>query len=111
MIGKICPVLNLKPTHFKDGWASFDSIDIEQLKSLMMLNCELSSETPILKTIFIMAEHPEIMCFGEVSEKGLIKILGLRGFPSDELCVRFIKDITEQVSKKKINNSYIYVEW
>ena len=104
-------ILDLKPTHFIDGWASFDNIDIKQLKSVMELDCELSPVTPIIKTIFIMAEHPEIMCFGEISDKGIIKILGLRGFPSDSVCARLVKDITENVTRRKIDDGYIYVEW
>jgi hypothetical protein len=111
MIGKICPILNLKPTHFNNGWASFDNISFTQLRNIMESGCIIGKDIPVLRTILIMTEYPDTQCFGEISRDGVIKLQGLRGFPTDDVCIRFITDLTETASRRKIEDSYFYVEW
>lgn len=108
-------ILNLKPTHFNDGWASFDNINFTQLREVMNLGCMIPTmgqdNIPVLRTILIMSEYPDTQCFGQISQDGIIKLQGFRGFPNGDVCNRFIKDLTEIASKRKIVDSYFYVEW
>ena len=104
-------ILNIKPTHFHDGWASFDAINYYQLSQACVSGCRLKLAPNTLRSKIILHEHPELMCFGKVSNNGDIIIQGISGFPGDNTCVRYLKDISGSARKSKIDDNYVYVEW
>ena len=52
-----------------------------------------------------------MMCFGKVNMDGDIKIEGVCGFPSGDICLKYLRDVSDSAKKKKITDSYVYVEW
>ena len=102
-------ILNLKPSHFKDGWASFDALSYQELIPLIKISRNLLWSD--FRIINILINFDELMCFGKVNMDGDIKIEGVCGFPSGDTCLKYLRDVSELAKKKKISNNYVYVEW
>ena len=111
MIKVIPKIFNIKPTHFKNGWAFFDALGRKELASALSNGCKLVSNGQMVKTCIIMKAYPELMCFGKVSEKGEISIEGITGFPAHDSCLKVIDSFYTDVKKKKISSAYVFVEW
>jgi hypothetical protein len=101
--------LNLKPSHFVDGWAYFDAVTYQQLIPLIKISRNLLWSD--FRIINILTTFEELMCFGKVNMEGDIKIEGVCGFPSGETCLKYLRDVSESAKKKNITDNYIYVEW
>jgi len=102
-------ILNLKPSHFVDGWASFDALSYQELIPLIEISRNLLWSD--FRIINILINFDELMCFGKVNMDGDIKIEGVCGFPSGDTCLKYLRDVSDSAKKKKITNSYVYVEW
>lgn len=104
-------IFDIKPSHFKDGWAVFDAMNRNQLAVALKHGCKLVPNGYIVKTAVLLKAYPELMCFGRVSEEGQVIIEGITGFPSNDACLRVLEGFSHNVRKKKITPSYVYVEW
>jgi len=111
LLKNICHCFNLKETHFDGEWASFDAIDYYTLSQACGSGCKLIITNNTQKIITVLSEYWNLMCFGKVSKHGEIVLLGITGFPNNDVCVRYLKDISEGARKKKIENNYVFVEW
>lgn len=108
---EILKLLKIKPSHFNAGWANFDELDYYKLSQACGSGANLMLEPNTSKSTVILFEHPELMCFGKISEKGDIVIEGISGFPSDDTCVKYLKDVAGLANKRKIDNNFVYIEW
>jgi kynureninase len=108
---EILKFLKIKPSHFNDGWANFDEVDYYNLSTICGMGANLVVEINTTRSVTILYEHSELMCFGKISEKGEIVIEGITGFPSDEICVKYLKDVSGLAKKRKIDEKYVYIEW
>jgi len=104
-------ILNVKKSHFVDGWANFDAVDYYHLSESCGEGCNLQLEPNTSKITVMLYEHPELMCFGKVSENGEIVLQGITGFPNDNVCVKYLRDISETAKKRKITSNYAYIEF
>jgi hypothetical protein len=102
-------ILKLKPSHFIDGWASFDALSYQELIPLIKISRNLLWGD--FRIINILINFSELMCFGKVNMDGDIKIEGVCGFPSGDTCLKYLRDVSDLAKKKKITDSYVYVEW
>lgn len=100
---------NLKPSHFVDGWAAFDALSYQELIPLIKISRNLLWSD--FRIINILTNFEEMMCFGKVNMDGDIKIEGVCGFPSGDTCLKYLRDVSDSAKKKKITDSYVYVEW
>lgn len=104
-------IFNIKPSHFKNGWAFFDAMSRKELALALEIGCKLVPNGHMLKTTILMRTYPEFMCFGKVNKEGEIMIEGITGYPSNDVCLRIIDSFYPDAKKKKIDPSYVYVEW
>jgi hypothetical protein len=102
---------NIKKSHFKDGWANFDAMDYYKLSQACASGCRMTISPNTQKTVTILWEYPNMMCFGKVSEKGDIVLSGITGFPNDNVCVKYMKDVSDSAKRKKIEDNYVFIEW
>jgi hypothetical protein len=102
-------ILNLKSSHFVDGWAAFDALSYQELIPLIKISRNLLWSD--FRIINILTNFEEMMCFGKVNMDGDIKIEGVCGFPSGDTCLKYLRDVSDSAKKKKITDSYVYVEW
>jgi len=108
----ILNVFNIKTGHFVDGWAKFDETTYNQLAQAISFGCSIKVESgPYLKTLEVLLQYPELMCFGKVSKDGVIVIEGITGFPNDDVCVRFLNNAFEKATRKRIGRDYIFIEF
>jgi hypothetical protein len=108
-MNKFLKTFNLKPSHFVDGWASFDALSYQELVPLIKISRNLLWSN--FRIINILTNFEEMMCFGKVNMDGDIKIEGVCGFPSGDTCLKYLRDVSDSAKKKKITDSYVYVEW
>jgi len=105
-------ILKIKQTHFVDGWAKFDETTYYELSQACGMGCSIKTEQgSYLRAINILFEYPDLMCFGKASEEGVIVIEGITGFPSDDICVRFLNHAFEKATRKRIGRDYIFIEF
>lgn len=109
---KYLEYLNLKPSHFNNDVASFDQVShYDILKSISSGASYDQTDVNNLMVIDIITKFNEMMCFGKIDNKGLIKFGGISGFPFDSKCVDHIDNLIPFDAKnRKINHCNIFVE-
>jgi len=103
--------LGISPKHFYNGVANFDAVDYYHLSQACGSGCKLKLTPNTSRITNILFEFSELMCFGKVSIDGEITLIGITGFPGDDTCVRYLRDISASANKKKISNNYVFIEW
>lgn len=108
-------ILNVKPSHFVNGKAKFDGIGKSELMEALRAGCSMSIiNGTTMKSWTILTLYDNLMCFGTVNMLGVVEVEGLCGFPLEgdgDCCVRYLENVSDGASKKKITPSYIFIEW
>ena len=105
--------LNLKPSHFNNGVASFDQVSHTDIVKATLDGADFDRSNMINNMVIdIINKYKELMAFGKIDESGLMKFEGFSGFPFDSKCVEYLdKIIGTGVKKRKINHCNIFVEF
>jgi hypothetical protein len=109
---KFLKTLNLKKTHFVNGWANIDQVSHSQILELLSLGCyynKFDGRVPV--TLNILNNFKELMVFGKISDKGYMYFYGVTGFPFNSKCVEFCREISKRATISKIHHHSIYIEW
>ena len=104
--------LNLKPSHFNHGIASFDQVSHTDI---IRATCDGADydKTNInnVMIIDIISKYKELMAFGRIDLSGMMKFEGISGFPFDSKCVDHVDNLIPfDAKKRKINHCNIFVE-
>jgi hypothetical protein len=107
---EVFKILNIKETFFINGWSKFDALSLTEILSCIPKDCKFSGGAT-LKIITALLAYPDLMCFGQISENGEIMLEGITGFPSNDVCVKYLKDLAQSAKKYKIDDNYVFIEW
>ena len=105
-------ILNIKRSHYNEGYAFIDSINIAQLSHCLgSLGCSLSDDPTTQKIHNFLLNHMEMNCFGKISDLGNIILEGFCGFPTSDECVQVAGEISKNARHQKISDGAIFVEY
>jgi hypothetical protein len=110
-MNKFHKLFNVKPAHFKDGWAFFDQIDKHTIQQAMAMGGKFVPNGSFIKIVLLLKVFPELMVFGRVHETSMdIKLEGLVGFVLDGKSTSPLNWFFPDVEKKKVTTNYVYVD-
>jgi hypothetical protein len=104
--------LNLKPSHFNNGVASFDQVSHTDIIKATSSGAEYDpTDINNLIVIDVITNYKELMAFGIIDQLGIMYFQGFSGFPFDSKCVDHVDNlIPYDAKKRKINHCNIFVE-
>lgn len=110
-MNKFHVLFNVKPAHFKDGWAFFDQVDKNTLQQAISIGGKLVPNGSLIKIMLLLAGYPELMLFGQIHQTNKdIKLEGFAGFILDDKSTSPMNWLFEDARKKKVTPNYVYVE-
>lgn len=109
---KFLKFLDLKKSYFVNGWANFDQISHTQIGEALSKGAYIEDfDSCSQLTLNAIQTYDELMTFGKISDKGLMNLCGITGFPFDSKCVEYCRVISKNAEISEIHHHSIHIEW